>query len=119
MYTVETLPQTGISVIRKDRNGSPIVYIWKTLIRNKINILKLILLRFNIHCILILRSITPRNERKTIYFGLNPFAVHGADDPNLNEEVSSFNLEWSPYIDGEYRIYLTRLNLYDEAAKHG
>jgi hypothetical protein len=27
MYTVETLPQTGISVIRKDRNGSPIVYI--------------------------------------------------------------------------------------------
>jgi hypothetical protein len=27
MYTVETLPQTGISVIRKDINGSPIVYI--------------------------------------------------------------------------------------------
>ena len=27
MYTVETLPQTGISVIRKDRNGSPIVFL--------------------------------------------------------------------------------------------
>jgi len=24
--------------------------------------------------------------------------VHGADDPNLNEEVSSFNLEWSPLL---------------------
>lgn len=27
MYTVETLPQTGISVIRKDRNGSSIVFL--------------------------------------------------------------------------------------------
>jgi hypothetical protein len=24
--------------------------------------------------------------------------VHGADDPKLNEEVSSFNLEWSPLL---------------------
>jgi hypothetical protein len=24
--------------------------------------------------------------------------VHGADDPNLTEEVSSFNLEWSPLL---------------------
>jgi hypothetical protein len=51
-----------------------------------------------------------------IYFDLNPFAVHGADDPNLNEEVSSFNLEWSPLLSlsdndliDEYYICITNV----------
>lgn len=57
--------------------------------------------------------------KNNIFFGLNPSAVHVADDPNLNEEVSRFNLEWSPLlslsddmIDEDMNYTLMQINMH-------